>query len=547
MSKEFTREEMIDKLTGFFQSSGYDCKTYSDKLGVRVPIYAKKDEVEVVVDLFTSKEISKKDYFRHLHTSGVQILDASSLKFFQYYFPAAQVYLAYPFYSESSGGFKKLKMACIKNGIGLLKVPDSGYAQEDDEAKSISLADSLCQKAEEEFKAKKVREFIEELTESYVHNLVYYPDPSYQRREIVERPPNLVSFILVDELQNLKKINQKAHLKKFSRGYRDQTKEDYEIALKVITYLWKKNLRVEYPKFQKEFEPVLLLNRYYRDHFLHEFQVYLLGAIIIDSLYDEVAGDFRKKYSAEIEDAWLAAAAYHDFNYNIERYETWTKDFFKKTLNFKEPDESNPAQLNLEKSFIRENFLFTTKRICNDLDCSIDSVTIRFFYERAVTERNHALLSALSLIKLLHRNSSLDQKAISHAASTIVCHDEDNWKYFCGYKKSRKEYEKKFASKIICKEMEFKKNPLPFLLIFSDVVQEWGRVGRGYEETQPVLEALTINNSEIIVELSMRDDESLKIKRNELNRVKKLLKDPRFAIKLISRETGKKATVKMTG
>lgn len=91
------------------------------------------------------------------------------------------------------------------------------------------------------------------------------------------------------------------------------------------------------------------------------------------------------------------------------------------------------------------------------------------------------------------------------------------------------------------------KNPLPFLLIFSDVVQEWGRVGRGYEETQPVLEALTINNSEIIVELSMRNDESLKIKRNELNRVKKLLKDPRFAIKLISRETGKKATVKMTG
>lgn len=95
----------------------------------------------------------------------------------------------------------------------------------------------------------------------------------------------------------------------------------------------------------------------------------------------------------------------------------------------------------------------------------------------------------------------------------------------------------------LCKE----KFPLLFLLIFCDTVQEWGRVGKNYKESKPRLEDLRIGTGEIKVSLSVEDDPSYNHKIDELQRVKKFLKDSRFRIDLESRKGGQFSTIVMQG
>jgi len=348
-------------------------------------------------------------------------------------------------------------------------------------------------------------------------------------------------------------VTYKEELKKLASDYRQEARDDYQIALDTIKKLWVEVSGVKYPEIQRQLEDILLRNPEYRDHFLHQFQVFLLGAYIIDKLYDhkeKCITEFKESYECGIENAWLLASTYHDFNYSIQEYDFWIKEFFSHALSISQNTKCSLSPLNLDVAFIRENFLLKTQEICEVLNLKMNDIVMNFFYEEATTERNHGLLSALSLLKLFENTTQnkINHSGLIQAAVAIALHDESIWKAFSGRgENDDSEWNRNFAEETFLKNQEFKKYPLAFLLIFCDTVQEWGRVGKNYRESKPRLEDVTLGSNEILLTLSVGDDNPYERKTHEIHRVAKFLKDQRFAIELKSRASGKNTKIPMAG
>jgi len=553
-NKEYNRSEMHRWLEEHFKKCGYEVSSYDPQYHpVRVPLYCKKEENdkldELVVDFTTFRSILKNTFFSSKKISGVKIKEASAISFYQYYFIQAKTYFAYPDYAIENNEFIEFKKICIKKGIGLLKVSKKKITVT---IEARSLYEEICN--ELSIKNTDVKSKLEYYLRNFLHYFVYYPEPEFKRRAITGRTEGDISFILIDKLCELQKISYKEKLIDLASNYRDEARDDYKIALETIKELWSKILKVEYPEIQRQLEDILLRNSEYRDHFLHQFQVFLLGIYIIDKLYDneKCIKEFEHLYECPIENAWLLVSTYHDFNYSIQAYNVWIKEFITLALNTTSTEDKDISPLKLDAAFIRENFLLKTKEICKALNLEMNNIVMNFFYEQAVKKRNHGLLSALSLLKLFENAKSpqINHSALIQAAVAIALHDWNIWKAFSGKEENADvKWNHNFTEKKFLKILEFKNHPLVFLLIFCDTIQEWGRVGKLYKESEPRLEDITIfsNPNEIKVSFSVKDDFSYENKEREILHVKKFLKDPRFEIELISREGGQTTKISMKG
>lgn len=555
MSREYTRKEMLQWLEAHFTKMGYKVTRYSDDfLPVRVPLYCKKElngkSDELAVELTTNSSISKDDWFHLLDIGGVETF--SSVSFYRYYFVRAKTYLAYPDYVVEDDEFKEFKKECVKKDIGLLRVSGKAKKGKQDQVEEVCNAHSLFEEISGDLNIEDadIKKRLEYYLSNFLYYFVYYPEPVFKKRAITGRMEGNVSFVLVDRLCELENISYKNTLIDLGAEYRQESRDDYKIALETIKDLWSNTSNVEYPEIQRQLEDILLRNSEYRDHFLHQFQVFLLGAYIIDGLYDSnerCIAAFKRKYKCPLEEAWLFASTYHDFNYSIQRYGIWSKEFFSQALN----TTSEISSLRLDAAFIRENFFLKTREICEALGLEMSHVVMNFFYEQATEKRNHGLLSALSLLKLFKSSGKrkMRHSALVQSAIAIALHDENIWKAFSGRAQDdvAEEWRVNFVKKKFLKNVDFEKFPLLFLLIFCDTVQEWGRVGKNYKESEPQLEALKVDTNEITVNLSVKDDPSYNKKVNELQRVKRFLKDTRFRIDLDSREGGQSSTVIMQG
>lgn len=546
---------MTTWISSYLGKKGFKTYSYSDKfLPARVPIYAVKESPkesefeEKVFDIINSRAIKSKDFFYTLHISrtileeGMEIPNASSAIFFKYYFPRAKIYWAYPDYIVIDTDFDEFKQLCKKYNIGLLKVSKTKI-EEDETITPISNINTIfghfqkailpAKKHLKESDEEKIEKNLYKELELHIENtnkyLIYYPEPEYKRREIIGRTEGRnISLTLIDKLAEINNLSYKNLLHELSVKYRTKIEDDYDIALELIKSLWKEK-GLEYPEFQKGFEPVLLLNPRYRDHFLHQFHVFLLGCYIIDKLYkDKTILTFKDNFNNSIEDIWLFASTYHDYNYNIQIYDSWIKTFFEKTLFLK----VNPSHLKLDECYVKEDYMFKTKELCDSFGLNIDKTTLLFFYEKIIDHPNHGLLGALSLLKLFDQSpkSKIKKEGLIHGAKAIALHDEDIWNHFSGKNSSA------FSQKKFLEKLEFKNDPLSFLLIFCDTIQEWGRVGRDYEKIEARLEDIDFTENTICVNISVRNEEGFNEKKDEIDRVKNFLLDTRFKIKLSSRE-----------
>jgi hypothetical protein len=152
-------------------------------------------------------------------------------------------------------------------------------------------------------------------------------------------------------------------LNKFASDYQnlESEQQEYELILENLKQLWAgKFQKAESAKaFEdfKIFEPILKNLQGYRDHFIHPFQVLLLGSLIIDKNYDMFQDLIKKKlpnskYNS-LDFSWLMASTFHDFCYPIEYFGNFTTDFFQKFLNSKEVK----PQINLNKFLLEGSTL----------------------------------------------------------------------------------------------------------------------------------------------------------------------------------------------
>ena len=590
MTKEYTLTEMIDRVSRFFTRKHFSIEKYSQRFYyVRSPLYCFKPKdartpldmkEQIVVDVITEAHISKNAYLPdQKHFGGEFVVPyASSVKFFQYYFPEAKIFWAYGHYvNKKDEGFKEFKESCAKNGIGLLEVYDNKVliVQE-----SLSLNEVLRRRVEAGLRGIKkedetiinvISKIISDHQEEYIQYLVFYGEPIFTRRAITEREDDLsrfLSILLINKLESVQNIAYTQQLNELASEYSYKSSNDHQIAFKVINDLWKKQFGIEYPDIQKDFEAVLLLNPQYRDHFLHQFQTFILGVLIIDTLYNEAwVKQFELHNGSKIEDAWLACSTYHDYNYPVEKWDDWMKSFLRQNFHANELSSKRHldhkyiggtiARLNLEEIVIRDEFVTKMRRLSAGIGCNYNDDFQRFILQRIAVDKNHAVLGAFTFLEKFQNCDKLSDLATNAAAGSILLHDEPNWQCFrgdtralltCSYgKEELSDEEKDLCESPLLTHLTLDLMPLSFLLTFCDVAQEWGRIGRDFEIVKPRLEDIQIDGGKILVHISVLNDTSYEQKEREIVRLGRFLNDDRFAIRVSSREGQRNSTTKMSG
>ncbi|MEW6716528.1 MAG: hypothetical protein AB1345_03340 [Chloroflexota bacterium] len=224
----------------------------------------------------------------------------------------------------------------------------------------------------------------------------------------------------------------------------------------------------------KKFEPLLYKDLFYRDHFIHQYLVFLTGIPIIYKFHQNIKSYLSKVDSisedfVDLGKSWLLASTYHDISYPIQRMDDWLKAFFVDFLNF----ELNPITIDMTSVLMAKDYLDDLlmlsgfsyniyKKFCPVLD---QAYIFKLLVEK-LHNRNHGVLSSLILLDkysecFRERRGDyfrlLLYSQVLPAALAIALHDSNVW-------------EEESISKII-----FEEDPITFILMFCDTVQEWGR------------------------------------------------------------------------
>lgn len=291
----------------------------------------------------------------------------------------------------------------------------------------------------------------------------------------------------------LNKVSYRAKLIELVTQHLDENYDDYEFVSEVFKILWRECLGIPYVKFLSTFEPALLhvfaegeRDIIYRDHYIHQFQVFLLGLYIIDKCYES----FAKKYKRP-ELCWLITSSFHDMAYPVQLYDDWTDKFFDNVFKVK-----NLGHVELKTNFVGKSFLralgYLIVRLCKVIKgkeptgnwLAEENELLQCFYEEITgpKRKNHSVLSSVCLLKLMQERFAQTVKidgmtyeeAFDHifvpSALAIALHDENMWE-----KLRNEEKWKKRVGKCPLPVLEFELDPLSFLLIFCDAIQEWGR------------------------------------------------------------------------
>lgn len=366
---------------------------------------------------------------------------------------------------------KKITKIAEDNGFGLWKVettkaePDLICSSKD---YGKHMEDSLISPKDpkmEHFdtvitdKAEDLSLFFESFVREAVEALAGLTPKRYGRRYIERK--------LLDKVFDLENIKYAEELKYLVATHLINKGSDYEFVSSTFSTLWKKcELGIDYNDFLKTFEPPLLnifagKDQPYRDHYIHQFQVFLLGLHIIDKL--------RTIFPEEIDRLWLITASFHDMAYPLQKYDSWAQSFFKESLGIESIGVSD-----IKSNFVEGSLLASMGDIINAL-CKghfngelrgnwlqEEQSLIRFFHERITQRKHHCILSSLSLLKrALLVDHSLRETLFVPSALAIALHHDVVWR--------------ELPTERHLNSLKFSNDPLAFLLMFCDCVQEWGR------------------------------------------------------------------------
>ena len=553
-----------------------------------------KDDIHLPIDLFCSIEKDSKKINCAIIVSSIDNISEDfqkKLLFYQYYLslnykPADYTIVLvvsntakvdiYPFYEKE--GEKKSKDFYKENGIGLWRInPDKVI---DKESYSAITLQARINKDFEQFiktlfeqKEKKQLTIIKEknanpedilaffssdihlFVDRYIHDSVKgiagFNPPKFNKRYI--------DSSLLERVSTISTITYKKCLCEGISEHLSTKGDDVEFCTNALNNLWEGCVpKQKYPAILKNYES--LLKEFfpkYRDHYVHQFQVFLLGAIIIDELIK--CGKFKGNHD-HICDGWLLAASYHDFSYPIQKYDDYISYFFKETIGIDEP----LGLLELKSNYMEYKFSSNIEFIISSISTCFDKNEFKgevgteklnkireFFYYKIVKNKNHGLLSALGLLKKLETQKSLEDILLP-ASTAIALHDDEVWQPLHGLttedSRDNDEWVKNVRNIAPIKEISFEDHPLAFLLILCDNIQDWGRHCED-EEFEKQLEAANIRLKEVVmtdskliirlyVNIGRQSLPVMSYKEKILQKIEKILKSPtvKFALEFWDRE-----------
>lgn len=574
----FNFQHMVLWVATYFRKKKLKVKEHCTHQGMKVHIYAKKEKNNKILDEYIVEVIAGEEIPTLLIGENLdkKIEDEKEivgvLAYFQVYFHPSKIYLAIPYYAKN---ISEIEQLCKWEGIGLLKINKNGKIEESlpaiDRVKLFKeIVSEQIVAYSKEFSKKELNKMVEKIGD-FADSILYHravttfvgPPASYQMN---------LSRNLLEKMKNLDdEVIYKEDILEFCRKYLTQRVDDYDIVVDCVKKLWRKYLNL--PKiassfdFYEKFENILKLDIDYRDHFLHQFQVFLLGTLIINGtlpvFYEFYQAPLRKIKKESIFRSWLIASTFHDFAYPLERYAKWNDELFNRILN----TEQSPTLIGFEKITTDKNFLEYLDQIDNLLLCyktngnnwccksphATNENLRRFLLNKIVSERNHGVLSSLALLKKCGNEEGIDITSLSAeiypAAVAIAIHDEGIWQPFRGKmpswkkKKDCYKWEEEFSKHNYLNHLDFSNQPLSFLLIYCDTAQEFGRPKfpntKDDSSMKVQFEDLIIDkNSKIRIIISVATNEEYKKKEAELNETIDFLKcnEIEFVFRLENKE-----------
>jgi len=582
MAKEkmFDFHQMVSLVARYFrEKKEFKVKEHCVHEGMTVHVYGskeiskgprrEKEEDKVIVEVNVSKRIPPLLIGENLGKYNEKV---GVLTHFQIYFHPSKIYLAVPYYATNIPEIEKL---CRWEGIGLLKVSPStkNKINVNELIPALDRVELFKEVLNERPKIKslddkKRRKIVDEVGKVADHLLIERavktlagPPPSYQM--------NLSRNLLHKMVSLTDEVIYKEDILTFCNEYITHRLDDYEIVVTWVKKLWKNHLSLTQTAssfdFYEEFESILKLDREYRDHFLHQFQVFLLGTLILDGIFPKFQDSYKKPFvrldKNSVFKSWLITSTFHDFAYPLERYTKWNDELFERLLNIKK----SPTEIGFEKIITEKKFLEYLDQIDNLLSCyktsgsnwccknphTTNEDLRRFLLNKIVHERNHGVLSSLALLKKSESEQISDETLsteIYPAAVAIAIHDEGIWQPFRGKKPSWRsescEWEKEFSKCNYLNHLDFSNQPLSFLLIFCDTAQEFGRPKFPYlkdaSASKALFEDISIDKDKVRIIISVETKEAFKNKETELNETIDFLKCSgiEFVFRLEDREAG---------
>jgi len=316
-------------------------------------------------------------------------------------------------------------------------------------------------------------------------------EPFITRIDKNKRIPN----ILTEKMHNLKNIFLSDILKDIAIEYESkqfkESREEYDFIQQAMEDILKENRLADLERtlnFLRLTENELR-SKGKRDHFLHSFQVFLLGEIIIDTHLDILKEMLLRDNSDKIslERTWLMASLLHDIGVPFQNRE-WIEGIGDYQINLLD-DIRN-------RHFIDDLVLYFSRIKGNSSEDKIRNI----FYSRAeqTDDRgqsavNHGLISAIQLLrKTVSVPKTFYENEVLPAALSMAMHDRELW------------YDL-FREKLL--PIDAHDFPIISLLILCDHLQGWGRPGRKDDPQGKdiILTDLDVNYGDINVKIWFRD------------------------------------------
>jgi hypothetical protein len=268
--------------------------------------------------------------------------------------------------------------------------------------------------------------------------------------------------------------------------------DKYENVLASITKLWvnsEKNPSLF--KDTKDFEPILLSKQQpYRDHFVHSFNVFLLGYYLVNKLsymFPEKRYFGREGHDYNL--TWMLTATFHDVAYPVQETESWLNLLFDKFFGVNPNFSVNISQIlpAIYVDFMRMLSYYQQDPKQSVLNDNAFQFMDWSFYDElgsGLFRKDHGVLSALMLChRMAIREGFLVEKTTG----------KGRWDFLYNHLPAGHAIGVHTASTSV----SFAKHPFAFLLVLCDEIQDWGRPSNKDNDDVIELRDISIDGSEI--------------------------------------------------